>query len=108
MVGAIKQGHIPNKCPLGFKRDNKKLVVDPLTKDIFIRIFNLYIEGLSHQKIANLFNKEKTNWTDATIHKMLHNELYIGDYIHGKYQKNPRYYKNVVEPIISKEIWDVC
>ena len=37
MVGAIKQGHIPNHTPLGYKRDNKKLVPDPLTKDIVIR-----------------------------------------------------------------------
>ena len=112
LAGAIKQGHIPSVAPVGFKRDNKKLVVDLLTKDIVIRVFNLYVEGLSHQKIANLFNKEKvlgkTNWTDATIHKMLHNELYMGDYIHGKSQKYPRYYEKVVEPIVSKEIWDVC
>ena len=34
MVGAIEAGHIPiGKC-LGFKRDNKKLVPDPLTIDI--------------------------------------------------------------------------
>ena len=26
LVGAIKSGHIPNKTPLGFKRDGKKLV----------------------------------------------------------------------------------
>lgn len=26
MVGAIKAGHIPNKPPLGFKRENKKLI----------------------------------------------------------------------------------
>ena len=42
MVGAIKSGHIPNRSPLGFKRDNKKLVPDPLTKDIVIRIYDLY------------------------------------------------------------------
>ena len=112
MVGAIKQGHIPNKSPLGFKRDGKRLVIDPLTKDIVIRIFNLYVEGLSHQKIANLLNEEKvlgkTNWRDSSIHRILGNELYKGDYVHGRYQKHPRYYENVVDPIVSKEIWDVC
>lgn len=34
MVGAIKSGHIPNRSPLGFKRDNKKLVPDPLKKTL--------------------------------------------------------------------------
>ena len=52
MVGAIKAGHIPNKCPLGFKRNNKKLVPDSITKDIVIRVFDLYLEGKSYQTIA--------------------------------------------------------
>ena len=112
MAGAIKSGHIPNTTPLGFKRDNKKLVPDPLTKDIVIRIFDLYLEGKSYQTISNLFNKEhvlgKTNWYDSTIQKTLHNELYKGDYIHGKRTKKPTYYENVVEPIVSKEKWENC
>ena len=59
MAGAIKQGHIPAVCPIGFKRVDKKLVPDQLTKDIVIRIFNLYFEGNSYSTIANIFNKEK-------------------------------------------------
>ena len=59
LAGAIKQGHIPHQAPLGYKHENKKLVVDPLTKDVVIRIFNLYYEGMSYQKISTLFNKEK-------------------------------------------------
>lgn len=50
LAGAIKQGHIPHQAPLGYKHENKKLVVDPLTKDVVIRIFNLYYEGMSYQK----------------------------------------------------------
>ena len=42
MAGAIKQGHIPNRAPLGYRREDKKLVIDYSTKDIVIRIFNLY------------------------------------------------------------------
>ena len=41
MAGAIKQGHIPNQAPLGYKHENKKLVIDYTTKDIVVRIFNL-------------------------------------------------------------------
>lgn len=59
MIGAIKQGHIPAPAPLGYKRDNKKLVPDILTKDIVIRIFNLYYEGNSYSTIANIENSEK-------------------------------------------------
>ena len=112
MVGAIKSGHIPNRSPLGFTRDNKKLVPDPLTKDIIVRVFDLYLEGKSHQTIANIFNKEqvlnKTNWYDSTIQKILSNELYKGDFVNGKRTKQPIYYENVVEPIVSKEKWNNC
>ena len=112
MVGAIKNGHIPNRTGLGFKRENKKLVPDPLTKDIIVRIFDLYLEGKSHQAIANIYNKEKvlgkTNWYDSTIQKILSNELYKGDYVNGKRTKHPTYYENVIEPIVSKEKWESC
>lgn len=112
MAGAIKNGHIPNRTGLGFKRKNKKLVPDPLTKDIIVRIFDLYLEGKSHQAIANIYNKEKvlgkTNWYDSTIQKILSNELYKGDYVNGKRTKHPTYYENVIEPIVSKEKWKSC
>ena len=112
MAGAIKNGHIPNRTGLGFKRENKKLVPDPLTKDIIVRIFDLYLEGKSHQAIANIYNKEKvlgkTNWYDSTIQKILSNELYKGDYVNGKRTKHPTYYENVIEPIVSKEKCESC
>ena len=112
LAGAIKQGHIPHKAPLGYKHKNKKLVVDPLTKDVVIRIFNLYFEGMSYQKISTLFNKEqvlgKTNWRDSTIMAILTNEIYKGDFVHGKRTKNPTYYSDVVEPLVSKELWEEC
>lgn len=112
LAGAIKSGHIPHIAPLGYKHENKKLVIDYSTKDIVIRIFELYSEGYSYQKISNLFNEEqvleKTNWRDSTIVTILENEIYKGDFVHGKRTKNPIYYENVVEPIISKELWEDC
>ena len=112
MAGAIKKGHIPAVCPIGYKRVDKKLVPDPLTKDIIIKIFNLYFEGNSYSTIANIFNKEKvldkTNWRDVRILKILSNEIYKGDYVSGKTLNKPVYYENVVEPIVSKELWENC
>ena len=112
LAGAIKVGHLPNKCSFGYKRENKKLVPDESKKDEIIRIFNLYHEGKSYQTISNLYNKEKvfgkTNWTDTTILRILQNEIYKGDFVHGKRTKHPTYYENVVEPIVSKELWEEC
>ena len=59
LAGAIKQGHIPSKAPLGYKHENKKLVIDYSTKDVVVRIYDLYYNGYSYQKISNLFNEEK-------------------------------------------------
>ena len=112
LAGAIKCGHIPHIAPLGYKHEDKKLVIDYATKDVLVRIFDLYYNGYSYQKISNLFNEEqvlgKTNWQDSTIVTILENEIYKGDFVHGKRTKHPTYYKDVVEPIISKEMWEDC
>ena len=112
LAGAIKEGHIPARAPLGYKHIDKKLVPDPLTKDIVIRIYDLYFEGKSYYNIATIFNEEqilgKTNWKDTGILRIISNEVYKGDYVHGKRTNHPTYYENVVEPIISKEMWENC
>lgn len=112
LAGAIKCGHIPHIAPLGYKHEDKKLVIYYATKDVIVRIFDLYYNGYSYQKISNLFNEEKVlgkdNWRDSTTQTILENEIYKGDFIHGKRTKNPTYYEDVVEPIISKEMWADC
>ena len=112
LAGAIKSGHIPHIAPLGYKHEDKRLVIDYSTKDVVVRIFDLYYNGYSYQKISNLFNEEKVlgkdNWRDSTIVTILENEIYKGDFVHGKRTKNPTYYEDVVEPIISKEMWADC
>ena len=71
LAGAIKIGHIPNQAPLGYKREDKRLVIDYPTKDVVERIFDLYYNGNSYQKISNILNEEqvlgKTNWQDSSI-----------------------------------------
>ena len=112
LAGAIKQGHLPSQAPLGYKHENKKLVIDYSTKDVVVRIFELYYNGNSYQTISNILNEEqilgKTNWRDSTITAVLENEVYKGDFVHGKRTKHPTYYENVVEPLVSKEMWEDC
>ena len=116
LTGAIKSGHIPGTCPLGYKRDTtKKMIIDETTKDVIIRIFNLYLEGLSYQTIANILNKEKVlepkKWDDSTIEKILNNKIYVGDYerfkrVAKEQGKEPVIYPNVVEPIITRAMFE--
>ena len=116
LTGAIKSGHIPGTCPLGYKRDTtKKMVIDETTKDVVIRIFNLYLQGKSYQTIANILNEEKVlqpkKWDDSTIEKILNNKIYVGDYerfkrVAKKQGKEPVIYPNVVEPIITRAMFE--
>ena len=59
MAGAIKNGHLPSQAPLGYKHENKKLVIDYSTKDVVVRIFELYNNGNSYQTISNILNEEQ-------------------------------------------------
>lgn len=115
MNGAIKAGHIPGPCPLGYYRDSDKcLKVDNSTKDIVIRIFEMYVSGKSTWQISQIFNDEKIlypekkKWTDSMISRILGNRIYIGDFERNKYNENveTELFENVVEPIISKGLWD--
>ncbi len=91
------------------------MVIDETTKDIIIRIFNLYLQGKSYQTIANILNEEKVlepkKWDDSTIEKILNNKIYVGDYerlkrVAKEQGKNPVIYPNVVEPIRTKANWN--
>ena len=91
------------------------MVIDETTKDIIIRIFNLYLQGKSYQTIANILNEEKVlepkKWDDSTIEKILNNKIYVGDYerfkrVAKEQGKNPVIYPNVVEPIITRAMFE--
>ena len=62
LEGAIKQGHIPARAPLGYKHVDKVLVPDPLTKDIVIRIFNLYFELIAFFYIISGWTSKNNIW----------------------------------------------
>ena len=104
-------------CPLGYKRENKKMVIDETTRDLVIRIFNMYLEGKSFQQIAKVLTDEEMvkgkPWRDTTIDKIINNRIYMGDYeqykrISKKINQEPVIYMNVVEPIISRAMWEEC
>ena len=93
------------------------MIVDENTKDIIIRIFNMYLKGKSYQTIANILNQEKVlspkRWDDSTIEKMINNKIYVGDYERFKRVAKeqgiePVIYPNVIEPIIPRaKFYDV-
>jgi len=111
LVGAIKNGHIPGNIPLGYKRENKKVVIDELTKDTIVKIFDLYVKGYSYQKISHVLNKDNElnkKWGDDSVYSIINNRLYTGDYIQYRNTDHEVIYENVVPTIISKNIWNDC
>ena len=97
--------------PYGYMRDpnnKKKLVPDPETAPIVQRIFNMYASGIGFVKICDVLSKEKVlspsmyefrktgsrsgnpnpnrpyHWAQATVRKMLLNEVYCGDTVNFK------------------------
>ena len=51
LAGAIKVGHIPHQSPLGYKRKDKTLVPDLTTKDVVIRIFEMFFPNQQQNEL---------------------------------------------------------
>lgn len=105
-IGSVFDSKIANgtvisgKCPFGYKiNDDKKLEIDIEKSEIIQSAFNYFETHLSKKAtiryIRNTFN---VNWCDATLDRILKNELYT-----GIYNRNGRYNANFCEPIISQE-----
>lgn len=124
-------------------KNNDRLVVDPVAAETVRQIFALASDGIGKQAIADKLNHDgvpspseykrmmglkyhnggesvqKTQWTYAAVHKILHNEVYTGCMVanrharqrmHGKAKTIAKDEWIVVEgkhePIISRELWE--
>lgn len=130
----------------GYRKDpqnHNKLLIDPCAAAVVQRVFDLYEQGNGKIRIAKLLNEEgvpcpseykklngeryhngqklgkTTYWTYATIHRMLKNQMYIGNMeqgraprqtMHGRARQLDRSQWTVVEgthkPVISRKQWD--
>ena len=123
--------------------DHNKLLIDPCAAAVVQRIFDLYEQGNGKIRIAKLLNEEgipcpseykklngeryhngqklgkTTYWTYSTIHRMLKNQMYIGNMeqgraprqiMHGRAKQLDRSQWTIVEgthePIISRQQWE--
>jgi len=85
--------------PYGYKKLNKKLVINPSEAEIIKDIFRLHLEGNGTARISNILNERgvktrselniiakanikecnyKLSWVDGTIYSMLKNTIYKG------------------------------
>lgn len=108
MIGAARKGHISGQPPLGYTKNgkDKTIVIDEVEAEVVRRIFRLYLDGMSVCSICKLFKEENLlnrRWPTTTVDKILSNQLYIGNVVHGKKDsKEIQVFEGVVPAIIDK------
>ena len=130
----------------GYLKDpenHSRLVVDPVAGKVVQRIFRMAASGMGQIKIAHVLNEEQipcpseykrlmgekyTNskkldstryWTYATIHRMLKNEIYLGNMVQRRSVRPTMHSKakslnsnqwavvsGTHEPLILQELWE--
>jgi site-specific DNA recombinase len=97
----------------GYRVQNGVIVVDEQQAQTVKSIFQLYVEGKTPYKIANMLNREgimtKTGkaWTVVQIQNILSNETYTGfNMYNGQKERNGIRQKDVFPRIISRQLWN--
>lgn len=108
-----EQGIYPSTAPIGYqnvKRDDKRVIEpDPVTGPIVRRLFQWYVTGnYSLEEITQKayeeglrYKKSKNKIHKGSIHRLLKNPIYYGDFIFNGTQ-----YHGTHEPLISKDLFD--
>lgn len=100
--------------PLGYKIEDKRLVIDEKTAPIVRCIFELYAAGKGKKEIADILNERgyrtrKGNlFTINSFNVILKNKKYIGIYHYKDQNEGEIIIEGACPAIIDKEIFDIC
>lgn len=113
MIGAVKKGHFVGRAPIGYDKQDKKLVVNDIESEVIRRIFGLYIKGMAANAITKLLNEEKVlnrKWIPTLVDRILSNEIYIGNYVHRKTisVEESQTFIGVAPAIIEEEVFNIA
>ena len=95
--------------PYGYKRENKKLIINKKEAEVVRMIFEIYIETGSVAKVydflktKNIKNRQGKPFYKTAISFILRNPVYA-----GKVKHNNKIYQGIHEPIISEEIFEIA
>ena len=104
---AYKHNSIGGAVPLGYKIEDKKLVIDPKTAPIVKEAFEKYADGETVAEICRQFNargyktSKGTAFGKSSFTKIFRNERYIGVYTFHDYRA-----EDAIPAIIDKNLWD--
>lgn len=139
-----KGQYVSGNSPFGYEKDPEDrhaLLIAEDEAEVVRRIFSLTLDGLTSVQVAKLFNKEGVKtpvefkiekgrtsrqpkgerflWSSSTVCQILRNEIYVGNIVQKKYEKDFVGGKNHIkpreewlvsyghhEPIINKEDFD--
>ncbi len=113
MIGAVKKGHFVGRAPIGYDKQDKKLVINDIESEVIRRIFDLYIKGTAANAITKLLNEEKAlnrKWIPTLVDRILSNEIYIGNYVHRKTisVEESQTFIGVAPAIIEEEVFNIA
>jgi DNA invertase Pin-like site-specific DNA recombinase len=101
-AAAVARGATPwARIPLGYTRENGKLLVDEATKPIVQRVFDMRAEGVSISQIRKFLAEHGVERSHRGVQVMLASRIYLGEIHFGKlhnYEAHPA--------IVDKELWD--
>lgn len=106
---AAKRNSYGGNIPLGFKVENKKLVIDEPNAKIVRLAFSMFADDTPIVDICRLFNAKRYKTSKGgkfnknSFHRMFQNEKYIGVY---KYKDEVRD-EGAIPAIIDKDTWDI-
>jgi DNA invertase Pin-like site-specific DNA recombinase len=104
---AYKHNSIGGVIPLGYKTENKKLVIDENSAPIVREAFSMFAEGHTIADICRVFNakgyksSKGARFSKSSFSKILRNEKYIGVYKFREYRA-----ENAIPAIIDMDTWN--
>lgn len=117
---ALKHQHIGGTVPFGFVLENKKYKPDPIKAPIVREIFERYVSGEPAVDICSNLNNRGIatsvgqKFNKSSLNRILSNTKYIGTYTYKRAyideitqekKKELIEFKNVIEPIVSEELF---
>ena len=113
MLEKAEQGIWPSNAPLGYlnvdgTNGKRTIQPDPQLAPVIRKIFEWYATGeyslaevtKKAQAAGMIFRKSGNPVPKATIHKILHNRIYTGDF-----DFDGKTYRGTYQPIVSRELW---
>lgn len=98
--GNVVTGH----CPIGYKVENKKMIIDPSTSHIPKIVFEMYSVGATTTEINNkLISIGEKPFHVSSINKMIRNKKYIGTLTY-----NGKTYEDYHPALIDKSMFELA